>query len=158
MSKNYVFYLLIFLVTLTYSFTGYSQTLDQNKVKNCTEIKKLLTLRKDKLIENSILKKQALSDVSSSIFNYPKYHDLTSKDKEIINNFIEEYSLLVFEKEDLIVRTENLINLNCEIDKLTYSKKLDILNNNYKSQIKKEKKILEDFQESTLPKIRRIEK
>jgi len=155
MSKKTVLFSLFLTIFISYSFLGYAQESKNSNLRNCNEVKELLGIRKNNLVNYNKSKKQAFSDISSSLNSLSENNKLSKKDEQRISSFKEEYSNLLFDRDDLVNRTENLLKLNCEIDKKTYSNRLVLINNLFKNQIKKEKKLSKDFSQNIKPALER---
>jgi len=148
MKQNALIFSLIFLLTISYSFISYSQNKERERViGNCQNIKDNLNNRKNYLLKSIIERKQNMSDIKASLEKMEQVKNLDLKKRENLNKFYEETDLLILEREDLVIKIDNLLILDCNSDKKAYLTKLNIFNNNFKAHLKKELGIREEFEE-----------
>ncbi len=162
MKQKALIFTLLLSLTLTYSLLTYSQDKKRDQIiKGCVEIKNLFITRKNYLQSSVLNKKQQMSDIKSSIeeFHLTNSQNILSvKDRENINSFYEEFDILILEREDFISKIDALLLLDCESDKRSYFVKLSIFNNNYKNHVRKEIRLIEDFDKDIYEKLKELKK
>lgn len=143
----------VFFIIITYNFIVFSlETEDKKVIKTCSELRNLLVIRKNTMSDNLQNRLQVISDVEASLGQSEQIKNSSNKNKVEIEKLIRESNRLILEKEDLIEKSENLLNLNCDLDKLLFKKRLGIFNSNVKNHLRKEKNLVEDF-ENLLKKV-----
>lgn len=162
MKQKALIFTLLLSLSLTYSLLTFSQDKKRDQIiKGCVEIKNLLLIRKNYLQSSVLNKKQQMSDIKSSIEEFHlinSQNTLSGKDRENINNFYEEFDILILEREDFISKIDALLLLDCESDKRNYFVKLSIFNNNYKNHVRKEVRLIEDFDKDIYEKLKELKK